>query len=281
VLVVGCGDVGARRLLLPRVRVLALVRSAGEAARLRALGITPLAGELDDAASLQRLAGLAHRVLHLAPPPGGMPHDARTRALLRALAQRSAPQALVYGSTTGVYGDCAGALVRETRPIRPQTRARRRVPRRRAGCGLRPRRGRARQHPAHPRHLRARPRGRRARAAAQGHAGAGARGRRLHRPHPRRRPGARLRAGAVARPAATVINAGDDSRLKMGAYYDLAAELYGLPRPPRVSRAAAGDALSPMMLSFMGESRRIDNTRLKRELRLRLRYPGPDTGLLS
>jgi hypothetical protein len=67
----------------------------------------------------------------------------------------------------------------------------------------------------------------------------------------------------------------------MGAYYDLAAELYGLPRPPRVSRAAAGDALSPMMLSFMGESRRIDNTRLKRELRLRLRYPGPDTGLLS
>ena len=78
-----------------------------------------------------------------------------------------------------------------------------------------------------------------------------------------------------------VINAGDDSRLKMGAYYDLAAELYGLPRPPRVSRAAAGDALSPMMLSFMGESRRIDNTRLKRELRLRLRYPGPDTGLLS
>jgi nucleoside-diphosphate-sugar epimerase len=85
----------------------------------------------------------------------------------------------------------------------------------------------------------------------------------------------------VARPAAAVINAGDDSRLKMGAYYDLAAELYGLPRPPRVSRAAAGDALSPMMLSFMGESRRIDNTRLKRELRLRLRYPGPDTGLLS
>ena len=106
------------RLLLPRVRVLALVRSGGDAAALRGLGITPLAGDLDQAASLQRLAGLAPRVLHQAPPPRGGADDPRTRALLHALARRSAPQALVYGSTTGVYGDCAGARVAEHRPRR-------------------------------------------------------------------------------------------------------------------------------------------------------------------
>ena len=80
-LIVGCGDVGLRaaRLLLPRVRVLALVRSGGDAAALRGLGITPLAGDLDQAASLQRLAGLAPRVLHLAPPPRGGADDPRTR----------------------------------------------------------------------------------------------------------------------------------------------------------------------------------------------------------
>ena len=283
-LVVGCGDVGTRaaRLLLPRVRVLALVRSAADAERLRALGITPLAGELDAPASLQRLAGLAPRVLHLAPPPGGALDDARSRALLCALARRSAPQALVYGSTTGVYGDCAGALVRETRPIHPQT-------------------------------LRAQ-----ARAAAEGWVRAfgravGARVSILRIPGiyaPNRAGGARERllkgtpvlaaaddvytghihADDLARTCVRalwcgrpqrVVNVGDDSRLKMGEYYDLAADLYGLPRPPRVTRAAAREALSPMLLSFMGESRRIDNTRLKRELRLRLRYPGPDTGLLS
>ena len=78
-----------------------------------------------------------------------------------------------------------------------------------------------------------------------------------------------------------VTHVADDSRLKMGEYFDRAADLYGLPRPPRVTRAAAREALSPLMLSFMSESRRIDNTRLKRELRLRLHYPGPETGLLS
>ena len=78
-----------------------------------------------------------------------------------------------------------------------------------------------------------------------------------------------------------VTHVADDSRLKMGEYFDRAADLYGLPRPPRVTRAAAREALPPLMLSFMGESRRIDNTRLKRELRLRLRYPGPEIGLLS
>jgi nucleoside-diphosphate-sugar epimerase len=91
---------------------------------------------------------------------------------------------------------------------------------------------------------------------------------------------ARACVAALWRGAAQrTYHASDDSELRMGDYYDLAAELYDLPRPQRISRAAAMRLLSSTQLSFMGESRRMDNTRLKRELRLRLRYPNVRDGL--
>ena len=73
------------------------------------------------AASLDRLAGIATHVLHLAPPPAVGEGDPRTAALLRALARRRAPLALVYGSTSGVYGDCGGARINETRAVAAHT----------------------------------------------------------------------------------------------------------------------------------------------------------------
>jgi hypothetical protein len=108
VLIVGCGDVGQRVAthLPPAVRVLALTSSPERCAALRTQGIVPLLGNLDQPASLRRLAGLADRVLHLAPPPSEGGHDPRTRALAHALRGRTRPLALVYGSTSGVYGDC-------------------------------------------------------------------------------------------------------------------------------------------------------------------------------
>jgi nucleoside-diphosphate-sugar epimerase len=74
-------------------------------------------------------------------------------------------------------------------------------------------------------------------------------------------------------------NVSDDTELKMGDYFDLAADLFGLPRPPRVPRDNAQNQLPLMLLSFMSESRRLDNTRMKQELGLRLRYPTVHTGL--
>jgi nucleoside-diphosphate-sugar epimerase len=74
-------------------------------------------------------------------------------------------------------------------------------------------------------------------------------------------------------------NVSDDTELKMGDYFDLAAELYGLPKPPRLSRSLAQLKLPLMLLSFMGESRQLDNRRLKQELGLRLRYPTVREGL--
>jgi nucleoside-diphosphate-sugar epimerase len=74
-------------------------------------------------------------------------------------------------------------------------------------------------------------------------------------------------------------NASDDSALRMGEYFDLVADRLGLPRPPRVSRQGAGAHIPEVLLSFMRESRRLANTRLRRELRVRLRYPTVAEGL--
>ena len=78
-----------------------------------------------------------------------------------------------------------------------------------------------------------------------------------------------------------IVHASDDTELKMGDYFDLAADLAGLPRPRRISRAQARAELPPVLLSFMSESRRLDNERLKRELRLVLRYPTVAEGLAA
>jgi nucleoside-diphosphate-sugar epimerase len=78
-----------------------------------------------------------------------------------------------------------------------------------------------------------------------------------------------------------VYNAADDSDITMGSWFGKLAEAYALPQPPRVSRAEAEKVLPPVQLSFMRESRRLDNARLKRELRLRLRYPTVDSGIAA
>jgi nucleoside-diphosphate-sugar epimerase len=287
VLIVGCGDVGQRaaRILDGRVRVIALTSSAAKVPSLRALGITPLAGDLDRPATLARLAGLATRVIHLAPPPGEGHvqwwRDPRTLALLRALRRRQAPASLVYASTSGVYGDCAGERVPETRQLQPRTpRAQRRADAERALRHF----GRA----AHVRTSILRVPG----IYAPDREGGTPRERLLkgtpvldprddvYTNHIHADDLARALLAALwrGRPQ-RAYNASDDSELKMGDYFDLAADLYGLPRPPRVARNSAGDELPLLLLSFMSESRRLDNQRLKRELRLALRYPTVATGL--
>ncbi len=294
VLIVGCGDVGQRaaRLLQgaspgqPRVRVLALTSSADQVAPLRARGITPLRGNLDNPASLRRLAGLATRVLHLAPPPGQGAadwwRDPRTLALARALRLRTLPDALAYASTTGVYGDCGGAWVTEARAVAPSTpRAQRRVDAERALRHL----GRAGVRTSilrvpgiyAPDREGGTPEARLRRGTPVLVAEDDVYTNHIHADDLARACVAALWRGAAQR----VYHASDDSDMKMGDYFDLAADLYGLPRPPRLPRSAAQAALPPTLLSFMGESRRLDNTRLRRELRLRLRYPTVAQGLRS
>ncbi len=289
VLIIGCGDVGQRAARVlgagQRARLLALTSSVDRMSDLRAQGITPLLGNLDDARSLSRLAGLATRVLHLAPPPSTGPRaekqDPRTRALVHALMRRSLPQTLVYGSTSGVYGDRQGQWVDESAALMPQTaRAWRRVDAEASVRSL----GRITGVRATvlripgiyaPDREGGTPLARLQRATPVLRAEDDVYTNHIHADDLAR---ACARALWCARPQ-RVLNVCDDTQLKMGDYFDAAADLFALPRPLRVDRVEAGELLPAMALSFMSESRRLRNQRMKRELRLVLRYPTVIEGL--
>lgn len=282
VLIVGCGDVGCRvaRRLPAGVRVLALARSGAHMDALRAQGVEPLRGDLDQAASLQRLAGVATHVLHLAPPPGAGADDPRTRALVRALARRTAPRALIYGSTTGVYGDRAGAWVDETCTPRPGTdRARARLAAegwvRALGRTLGTRVGILRIAAIYAPDRAGAPRERVLGGAPVLAAADDVYASRIHADDLARACLLALWRGRPQR----VLDACDGTPLKMGDFLDLAADRYGLPRLPRISRAEAEQRFAPQRLAFLRESRRLAGVRLGRELRLRLHHPSPATGL--
>jgi len=280
-LIVGCGDIAQRALpCLVREydRVFGLVRTAAQAESIAALGAMPLLGDLDDPATLASLAGVADRVLHLAPPPETGEKDTRSANLAAALARRP-PERLVYISTSGVYGDCGGAWVDEDRAPAPQTqRGARRLDAERllqAWGG---------QHGTAVAVLRVPgiyasdrlPLAQLRRAAPVLCAEDD-----VYTNHIHADDLADICALALERAAAgSVYNASDDSEMKMGDYFDLVADRAGLQRPPRVTRAAAeAGAISAGLLSFMRESRRLVNARMKSELGVQLRYPSVREGV--
>ncbi|HOM12476.1 MAG TPA: NAD(P)H-binding protein [Rubrivivax sp.] len=282
-LIVGCGDIGLRvlPLLRGRWRVLALSSSPARLPVLRRAGALPLLGDLDDARTLGRLGGLADAVLHLAPPPPDGERDPRTRKLVQALARRARTRRIVYASTSGVYGDCGGARFDETRALRPGTaRALRRADAeaqlrwygRRSGVAVSLLRvpgiygaDRAGGHP----------RERLLQGTPVLHAADDVYTNHIHADDLARACVAALYRALPQR----ALHVCDDTELRMGDYFDLAAQLCGLPRAPRIGRAEAAAQLSAQRLSFMSESRRLDNRRMKRELKLRLRYPTVAEGL--
>jgi nucleoside-diphosphate-sugar epimerase len=282
-LIVGCGDVGLRvaALLRGRWRLLALTSTESRRPALRAAGIVPLQGDLDRPETLARLAGLADAVLHLAPPASAGVHDMRTARLIHALARSPRLARVVYASTSGVYGDCRGAWVDETRRLAPATdRARRRVDAearlrifgRSAGVAVT-----ALRIPGIYALDRAGgdPRERLARGTPVLAAADDVYTSHIHADDLARACVAALCRGRPQR----AVNASDDSELRMGDYFDLAADLHGLARPPRLSRAEAAALLSPLQMSFLGESRRLVNRRLKEELGVVLRHATVTEGL--
>ncbi len=281
VLIVGFGDIGARvaRALSPTHRVIALVRNKDGESHARSCGAEPLFGDLDHVTSLLPLASMASTVFHFAPPPDRGRIDTRTANLIAALGGAATRRQCIYISTTGVYGDCQGWWVDESTPVNPQSE--------RA----------TRRHDAE--------------AALTGWASA-ARVALVILRSPgiyaeNRLPLARLRAGTPAiiaaedawsnhihaddlagaalaamsrslvgentQGCATVFNIVDDRPLKMGDYFDLVADHFGMARPPRISRHEAEMQMSRASLSFMRESRRLRNDRMKKDLGLSLQHP--------
>lgn len=281
-LIVGCGDTGRRIARRARARgqsVACLVRRAESADLLRSEGIRTRVADLDNQTPVFSPDVDSGQIFYLAPPPSTGTDDPRMRRLLAAPSS-DRPGRIVYISTTGVYGDCQGAWVDESFPAQPQVdRARRRLD--------------AEQQ------LRAWS------AAGRGDIiilrVAGIYG-------PGKLPLARLQqqvpmisaaeapwtnrihiddlvtvceaAMAVGRPG-EIYNVSDGNPGNMRDYFDRVADLYGLPRAPLISLAEARATLSPGMLSYLGESRRMDNRKLREELGVVLRYPNLSEGLAA
>lgn len=281
-LIIGCGDVGCRLALRLQARGLSvrgLVRRASSAAALRRLGIEPLIADLDaplrEALAAEVAAGIDW-LFQFAPPPNAGDGDPRTREVLAALTQP--PQRLVYLSTSAVYGDCGGAWIAEQAPLQPKSqRGLRRLDAERAVLGY-----------ANER-----------RCAAMILRVPGIYG-------PGRLPLERLRSGApvlraeeapytnrihaddLAAAAECVAERGepgaaynvtDGQPTSMTDYFLRCARLLGLPAPPMVDLAEARRSFSPMMLSFLEESKRLSNRRLVEELGWRPVRASLDDGL--
>ncbi len=282
-LIIGCGDVGLRvaGVLGGRWRIYALPHSPDRYSTLRAHGVMPVSGDLDRPETLQRIAGLAQDVVHLAPPPGSGARDTRTINLIRALAKGgSLPQRLVYISTSGVYGDCGGDVIDETRRARPLSdRAKRRLD---AEHQLR---GWGAESGVQISILRVPGIYSAARlplARLEARTPALAPDRDPYTNHIHADDLARTVLAALGRGrGGRAYNASDGCWMKMGEYFDMVAEQFNLPRPPRVSWEAAQTELSENLLSFMRESRRLANGRLTKELRVRLLYPSAQQGVVA
>ncbi|MGA7180400.1 MAG: SDR family oxidoreductase [Thiobacillaceae bacterium] len=281
-LIVGCGDIGTRLARQnKRVKVRALARAAESANRLRAQGITPVSGDLDQRTSLDRISNLSRWVLHLGPPPGDSEGDPRTRRLIAALAKGgSLPRRMVYISTSGVYGNCNGERVFETRMLAAQNaRAKRRVD------AERQLRRFAARHGIQLSILR----------APGIYAGDRLPIDRIKKQTPAVRQEEdsytnHIHADDLAKIVWLALfrgrpnrsyHATDGSVRKMGDYFDMVADYFGLPRTPRITRAEAQRVLSPALLSFLNESRILDNTRVRKELKVRLTYPDVAAALES
>ena len=283
VIIVGCGDIGRRVAALHRARgdkAGGVVRSAASGAELEAAGIQAIPADLDQPGTFTDLPIASVLLYYFAPPPESGTTDPRLRALLDAIGAPALPRRLVYISTSGVYGDCQGAWVDEETPIHPQTeRAKRRAD---AEAALQA----WSQHTGVPIVI----------LRVGGIYGPG------------RLPVDRIKAG---RPVLREEESGFTNRIHsddlahvcvaamergtpggrynvsdgrpgtMTQYFNAVADLLGLPRPPQITRAQAERQMNASLLSFLNESRRMDNRKMLRELDVTLCYPDLASGLAA
>lgn len=281
VLIAGCGYVGrriARRELQAGAQVRALVRTEASAVSAAALHIDVQRVDLDESATIPTLALRDTIVYYLAPPPSTGQKDPRLGRFLAAIPADSPPARMVLISTSGVYGDCRGEWVDEDRPPHPQAdRARRRLDAERQLLAW----------------------GTRHRVAVVILRVPGIYG-------PDRLPIERLQAGEpVLREAESpwsnrvhvddlvraalaaarrgrpggVYNVSDGCPTTMTDYFNRVADAAGLPRPPQISLDAGDARFSAGMRSYLAESKRLDNRRMREELGVEPEYPDLARGL--
>jgi|SRR5215469_5246037 len=280
ILIIGCGDVGRRLAAFYRSQgreVSGVVRSTASAEALKGLGIRAIRTDLD-AGDLPALPSKDALLFYFAPPVDVGKDDVRVERLLEHLELTGLPARFLYLSTTGVYGDCEGRWIDESEPLKPSTyRAQRRIAAEEAVKGW-----------------------------CTGHAipwvilrvpaiyGPGRLlTERLKSGMPTVKPeecsytnrihmhdlNAVCHAAMERAPASAVYNVSDGHPSTITDYLFLLAELTGLPKPPLISMHDAERMLSPSIMSFLKESKRIKNEKLLKELDLSLSYPDLRSGL--
>lgn len=283
VLIIGCGDIGERVAVIERSEgriVKGLVRSEASAERLTAAGIQPITADLDVPASLNNLPVKDALVYYFAPPPAMGAIDPRMEAFTHLLSSTNLPKRVVYISTTGVYGDCAGEWVTEDRPPRPQAdRAKRRLAAENTlrhwsekcrvpivilrvpgiyGRGLLPEKRLRAGEPV-------------LREEESPYSN------RIHADDLAR---VCFAAGHHVNPG-VLYNVSDGHPTTMTDFFYRVADVLGIPRPPAITREQARRQMGEGMLSYLAESKRIDNRRMREELGVELMYPDLLAGLPS
>jgi nucleoside-diphosphate-sugar epimerase len=281
-LVAGCGYVGTRlaRALLSRGPVVALTRAGASCDALEAQGIDAVAWNLDDPdAPVPRRLGTPSVIFYLVPPPASGTTDPRIKRFLARLP--AAPARLLYVSTTGVYGDTGGAVVNEDSPLNPRSeRALRRVDAEatvrgwceRQGVGWTILRAPAIYGPGRlpiERLKRGEPMIRHSEAGYSS------------RIHVDDLVGACVLTTAMSQAVERIYNVTDGNPASMTEYFERVALLTGLPPPPLVTRAEAQTALSPGLLAYLAESRRVDSSRIREEIGFAPRFKDLRLGILS
>jgi len=280
IFIAGCGYTGIRT---ARVwcdaghPVYGLLRSPGKQTDLEHIGITPILADLDSSVELTSLP-IKDAILYYFIPPPKTDRDTRIRRFLDSLRRDSLPQRIIYISTTGVYGDTGGGWVNEDTPPHPQTaRAKLRLD---AEKYLRQW---AEEYAVEYLILRV--------AGIYGPGRLPVENIKQKAPIllPEEAPFSNrihaddlahicLQAATAGKPN-TVYNVSDGNPGTVTDYYYTLADLLRMERPPALSMAEAEQVMSPIRLSFLRESRRIDNSKLLRELEIELLHPNLESGV--
>lgn len=281
VLIIGCGDIGRR--VATRIgaeQVIGIVRSGSSARALAALGVEARTLDLDAPVEPSALPAAGRKIFYFAPPQGTGNTDDRVRRVCAALEYNNRPSRVVYISTSAVYGDCAGAWIDETAALNPGTaRGHRRLDAERQWlkfgetCGIPVIILRVPGIYAHDKlPLRRLREGLPVLVEDEAPFT-----NRIHADDLARVCIAAMQRGKAGR----AYNVSDGRPTSMTDYFNKVADRLGLARPPQVGRDEAEKHLSSAMLSFLGESKRLANTRMLEELQIELQYPDLDRGLAA
>lgn len=278
----GCGYTGRRLLKICRDAgrdFLGIVRSAASLAQLHSTGVAAAILDLDAPGGHLPQGWTRDRaVIYMAPPPDAGDTDDRVRAFLARMA--AAPVALVYLSTTAVYGDTGGAIVDESTPPAPgSARGRRRLDAEHALLDW----GRASGVPLRilrvpgiygPGRLPVERIRQGAPVVRTGDAGPG------NRIHVHDLAAVSLVAADYAGPE-RIFNVGDGNHASMTDYFRCVARLAGMADPPELPLDELLERVTPAMRGFLVESRRVDTTRMRETLGFQPRYAGLEAGVAA